>query len=73
MASAISDQKTKGTSAMSVKIFFSGENLKVEEFMASRPKDFPEAGILLSYWTLRNGNRCYRRMVWTIKENKECK
>jgi len=56
-------------------IYFSGENSPIEKFICERPEEFSGAGVLLSYWSLRNGEDrvSHRRMHSIIEGNVKCK
>jgi len=43
-------------------LYLSGSGRKVEEFISDRRDDFPNIGILLSYWELQNQGRAIKRL-----------
>lgn len=54
-------------------MYLSGDGTFIEDYMKSRPKDFPNTGILLSFWTLRKEGRSKQRLDKLIKETKNDK
>ncbi len=51
-------------------LYLSGAGRKIEECISERPEDFPNVGVLLSFWDLRKGGRAVKRLkTLTAKEN----
>jgi hypothetical protein len=54
-------------------IFFSGQNLEVEDMMRESPKIYHCCGVLLSYYDLKadGANRTKKRLRRLIRKNRE--